>query len=70
MWVGIATSRASGAAREGASGANFNFITVGAEASGVCSSPSVTVTETLDVTFSDSWGGSWEMVAVGAGWHF
>ena len=52
MWAGISPSRASGAAREGTSGAASDFVTVEAKASGACSSFSAAGAET-----SGSWGG-------------
>ena len=55
IWVGIVTSRASGAAGEGTSSSNPNFSMAGVEASGVAS--------------QCSYGGM-EMVAVGDWWHF
>ena len=56
MWVGMATSRAWEAAGEGTSGTSSTSPTTGVEVSG--SAP------------LDSWGGTWEMVVVGARQHF
>ena len=56
MWAGIATSEACDSAEEEASSANSALPSAGLETSGA--------------TFSDSWGGGLETVAVGAGWHF
>ena len=56
MWVGMATSRAGVTAEEGASDANSTSLTAGMETSGTAS--------------LGSWGGSLEMEAVRAWWHF